>query len=330
MKYQSALTVAPLRVSFVGGGSDIATFYSKHPGAVVSAAINKYVYVHVKRHDPLFQERYRISYSTIEHCQSRNEIQNEIVRSCLELLNLDEPLQINTSADLPSNSGLGSSSSFAVALLLALHTLMGENVGPAQLAEEAYAVEYKLLKSPVGKQDHYAAAFGGLNKFVFNPDESVEISPLYVGHEELGRLLDNVILIWTGDSRSANKILQNQAARAEENFTNLKILTSQAEKFSKLLLEKKLNLEEIGSQIKDAWQVKLELSPLIITPRIQEIIDEVLPFEPYGYKLLGAGGGGFVLALINSNQLTNLLKNVRFPAFQPKLDHAGARVITSF
>ena len=330
MSNQSALTVAPLRVSFVGGGSDIATYYSKSPGIVVSAAINKYVYVHVKRHDPLFQERYRISYSIIEHCQSRDEIKNEIVRSCLELLNFDEPLQINTSADLPSNSGLGSSSSFAVALLLALHTLMGENVGPAQLAEEAYAVEHKLLKSPVGKQDHYAAAFGGLNKFVFKSDETVEILPLYVGHEELGRLLDNVILIWTGDSRQADTILQNQALRANENFNNLQKLTVQAEHFSKLLLQKQLDLSELGLQIKNAWDLKLSLSPMIMTPRIQEIFNELLPFNPLGYKLLGAGGGGFVLALFDSTHLANLIKSVEFPAFQPKLDHAGARVITSF
>ena len=135
MEIQSVLSMAPLRLSFLGGGTDISTYYTKSKGCVVSAAINKYVYVHIKRHDPLFQERYRISYSEVEHTNSRDLIKNSIVKGCLELLKIDEPIQISTSADLPANSGLGSSSSFAVALLNALHTLKNENASPVQLAE---------------------------------------------------------------------------------------------------------------------------------------------------------------------------------------------------
>jgi D-glycero-alpha-D-manno-heptose-7-phosphate kinase len=168
MVFQSCLTIAPLRVSFVGGGSDFPNYYLKNGGAVVSTAISKYVYVHVKRHDPLFQERYRISYSEVEHTQSRESIKNRIVKSSLELLEIDEPLQISTSADLPAASGLGSSSSFAVALLLALHSLKGESVSPLQLSEEACNVEIEMLKSPIGKQDQYASAFGGMNFIEFN------------------------------------------------------------------------------------------------------------------------------------------------------------------
>jgi D-glycero-alpha-D-manno-heptose-7-phosphate kinase len=162
MAIQSVLSLAPLRVSFLGGGTDISSFYNFHKGAVVSAAIDKFVYVHIKRHDPLFQERYRISYSETEHALERNHIKNDIVRACLEFLEMDEPLQISTSADLPANSGLGSSSSFAVAVLLGLHAMKNENVSPVQIAEEAYAVEVSLLSSPIGKQDQYAAAFGGI------------------------------------------------------------------------------------------------------------------------------------------------------------------------
>jgi D-glycero-alpha-D-manno-heptose-7-phosphate kinase len=170
MEIQSVLSVAPLRISFLGGGTDIPTFYTRSKGCVVSAAINKYVYVHIKRHDPLFQERYRISYSEVEHTNSRNSIKNAIVKGCLELLDIDEPIQISTSADLPANSGLGSSSSFAVALLNALHALKNENASAVQLAEEASTVEIELLGSPIGKQDQYAAAFGGLNLFEFSMD----------------------------------------------------------------------------------------------------------------------------------------------------------------
>ena len=141
MRHQSVLTLAPLRISFLGGGTDLPDFYNTHTGKVVSAAINKYVYVHVKRHDPLFQERYRVSYSQIEYADHRDQIKNGIARSCLELLNIDEPLQISTSADIPASSGLGSSSSFAVALLLGLHELLGQSPSAAQLAEEAAHVE---------------------------------------------------------------------------------------------------------------------------------------------------------------------------------------------
>ena len=214
MRYQSVLSTAPLRISFLGGGSDIASFYEKSPGAVVSAAIDKYVYVHIKRHDPLFQERYRISYSEIEHSYSRSEIRNDIVRSCLEYLEIDEPLQISTSADLPANSGLGSSSSFAVALLLGLHAMRGEEISPIQVAEEACRVEIEILKSPIGKQDQYAAAFGGLNFFNFSTNGSVNIEPLYLPNVDSGRLLENIVLVWTGQSRKANVILADQATRS--------------------------------------------------------------------------------------------------------------------
>jgi D-glycero-alpha-D-manno-heptose-7-phosphate kinase len=180
MIYQSVLTLAPLRVSLVGGGTDFESYYSKLGGMVVSAAINKYVYVHIKRHSSLFQEKYRISYSSTEHCQTRDEIKNLIVRSSLELLGIDEPLQISISADLPSNSGLGSSSSFAVALLLGLHTLKGEQVSAGQIAREACEVEINFMRSPIGKQDQYASSFGGFNCFEFLEDNTVKIQPLDV------------------------------------------------------------------------------------------------------------------------------------------------------
>jgi D-glycero-alpha-D-manno-heptose-7-phosphate kinase len=299
MKHQSVLTLAPLRISFIGGGTDINYFYRNSPGKVVSAAINKYVYVHIKNHDPLFQERYRISYSEVEHTQSRTDIKNLIIKSCLELLNMDEPLQISTSADLPTSSGLGSSSSFTVALLLALHQLEGRSVSPAQLAEEAAHVEISIMKSPIGKQDHYAAAFGGLNYYEFLSDESVKIQPLLIPKSQSINLLSNSLLLWTGEIRSATKVLQDQEKNYDLNEANLISLTKLVDDFKFNLLKKEGSLIEIGKIITSGWEIKKKFSSLITTPKISDIISELNIQNCLGYKLLGAGGGGFVYALFN-------------------------------
>ena len=328
MRYQSVLSTAPLRISFLGGGSDIASFYEKSPGAVVSAAIDKYVYVHIKRHDPLFQERYRISYSEIEHSYSRSEIRNDIVRSCLEYLEIDEPLQISTSADLPANSGLGSSSSFAVALLLGLHAMRGEEISPIQVAEEACKVEIEILKSPIGKQDQYAAAFGGLNFFNFSTNGSVNIEPLYLPNVDSGRLLENIVLVWTGQSRKANVILADQATRSSENFINLRQNVELAKNFKDNLLQPELNWKALGELIRSGWELKKTLSPQISNAEINSIMSSLDNSGCLGYKLLGAGGGGFVLALMNSVTLDTLNILNKWSILRPNLDHMGARVVS--
>ena len=149
-------TITPQRISFVGGGTDLPSFYSKNGGGVISASINQYVYVTVKQHSPLFEEAYRLSYSKTEHANKLDEIENKIARECLRLIGIDPPLYISTSADLPASSGLGSSGDFAVGLLNALHHFKDQPVSPAQLAEEACEVEIKVLGHPIGKQDQYA------------------------------------------------------------------------------------------------------------------------------------------------------------------------------
>ena len=328
MSFQSVLSIAPLRVSFAGGGSDISSFYEKQKGAVVSAAINKYVYVHIKRHDPLFQERFRISYSEIEHTQVRRDIKNGVVRSCLELLDIDEPLQISTSADLPANSGLGSSSSFTVSLLLGLHALRGEEVSPVQIAEEACEVEISFLGSAIGKQDQYAAAFGGLNYFEFQTNGKVKIEPLYLSKVDMGRLLDRSVLVWTGQSRKADDILKDQAGRATENYNHLLELSDLANSLKEHLLQRTLDWSEIGRMISQGWEIKQTLSPKIVTPEVQAIASRLEEMGCYGYKLLGAGGGGFMFALIEDPQKAILGSLGSWSTFRPELDHIGARIVS--
>jgi len=329
MRYQSVLTLAPLRISFIGGGTDINYFYRNIPGKVISASINKYVYVHIKNHDPLFQERYRISYSEVEHTQSRSEIKNLIVKSCLELLNMDEPLQISTSADLPTNSGLGSSSSFTVALLLGLHQMQGDSVSQAQLAEEAAYVEIEMLNSPIGKQDQYAAAFGGINYYEFLPDDTVIIQPLLTPKAQSKNLLDNSILFWTSESRSATKVLIDQEKNYKTNEVNLHKLTFLVDELKFKLLNNNSNMLEIGNIIKSGWNLKEKFSELISTPQTKDIINELIDNNCLGYKLLGAGGGGFIYALFDDSSEKYINNFPTRRSFIPKLDNLGARIVSS-
>lgn len=324
---QSVLTSAPLRISFLGGGSDIATFYMEHKGAVVSAAINKYVYVHVKRHDSLFQEKYRISYSEVEHVQDRRDIRNDIVRTCLEFLSIEEALQISTSSDLPAFSGLGSSSSFTVALLLALHSLKGQQVSRAQLAEEACFVEIQLLQSPIGKQDQYAAAFGGLNFLEFFNSNSVRIEPILLTSEKSDFLFEHLRLMWTGKMRKAHHVLDDQANRSEQNLSSLQSLVDLAHQFRDSLQKDGLDLRELGSLILSGWELKKNLSARIVTPEVN-LIERLLREEiSFGHKLLGAGAGGFMLAVLKDPSLARDFETLKM--FQPKLDVWGARVLSS-
>lgn len=329
MEIQSVLSMAPLRISFVGGGSDIPSFYKYSNGCVISAAISKYVYVHVKRHDPLFQERYRISYSEIEYTNARNEIKNKIVKSCLELLNIDEPIQISTSADLPANSGLGSSSSFAVALLNALHALRNEPISAAQLAEEACEVEIGKLDSPIGKQDQYAAAFGGINFFEFDTSGSVKIEPLNLSSSKTNDLFNNTVMIWTGKSRSANLVLSDQEQNKLENFQNLVQLTDLTKRFKSILLGGEASWSSLGPLIMEGWKLKQTFSEKIMTEEIISITDKLDKLGSVGYKLLGAGGGGFIFAAFKENNHKIKSDLQGWHSFKPSLDYRGAKIVST-
>lgn len=328
MEFQSVLSMAPLRISFLGGGTDISSFYKFSNGCVISAAISKYVYVHVKRHDPLFQERYRISYSEIEYTNARDDIKNKIVKSCLELLNIDEPIQISTSADLPANSGLGSSSSFAVALLNALHALRNESVSAIQLAEEACEVEIGILGSPIGKQDQFAAAFGGINFFEFDSSGSVKIQPINLSSSNTSDLLNNTIMIWTGKTRSANLILSDQADYKSENFKNLLRLTDLTKRFKSILIEESPSWNRLGPLMLEGWKLKQTFSKKVMTEEIIGITGELDRLGSIGYKLLGAGGGGFIFAVFKE-KINNLQSELqRWHTFNPSLDYRGARIVS--
>ncbi len=305
---RAVTTITPQRISFVGGGTDLPAYYSEHEGGVISSAIDQYVYVTVKRHSPLFQEQYRLSYSKTEHANSLDDIENSIARECLRLVPIDTPLYIATAADLPASSGLGSSSSFAVGLLNALHLMRGERVSPGQLAEEACEVEIGRLGNPIGKQDQYAAAFGGLNHIVFKKNGRVEIDHLVLQDNLIDRLFDNSLLIWSGIQRDASSILSKQNEGLSSKIERYKALKFDVQECKEMFLNPPADmLQRFGALLDRTWMTKKGLEGSISSSEINDIHDQVKAIGGHGGKLSGAGGGGFFFEMIPSALHPDLL-----------------------
>jgi len=290
------VTRTPLRISFAGGGTDMPDFYLKQPGAVLSTAIDKYLYVTIKRHGGLYDENYRLNYSTTEQAGHLNEIENDIARECFRLLKVKPPIYMSTVADLPGLSGLGSSSSFAVGLLHALHSFVGERVSPGQLAEEAAKVEVEILESPIGKQDHYAAAFGGLCLFQFQSDGQVTIEPQHLPKGQLDSLFTHMLLFWTGIWRNSSSVLTEQKQNSDQNVENLLSMREQAQELRDLI-QNGFTPDRLGTVLDVGWQLKKKLASGISNPIIDDWYHKARNAGASGGKLCGAGGGGFMLII---------------------------------
>jgi D-glycero-alpha-D-manno-heptose-7-phosphate kinase len=295
---RTVTTISPLRVSLAGGGTDIASYYARHGGAVVNSTIDQYVYVTVKRHSPLFAENYRLSYSKTEHVvEGIDDIENDIARECLRFVELDPPLFISTVADLPALSGLGSSSSFAVGLLYALHTIRGEEVSAGQLAEEACHIEIDILKRPIGKQDQYAAAFGGLNHITFAREGRVQLDPLWVPNDGIAKLFRSSLLFWTGQQREAGSVLADQVSRMTQSDAEYAQMREMAGICRDQLLTGTGDFTRLAALLDAGWRIKRGLSRGISNNGIDRWYELSLAAGALGGKLLGAGGGGFLYLL---------------------------------
>lgn len=327
---KSILTVSPLRISFVGGGTDIPNYYLKNSGKVVSTAINKYVYVFIKRHDTAFGEKFRLSYSEVEHVNSIDEIKNNIIRECLKFLEIDEPLHISTLADLPAGSGLGSSSSFTTALLLGLHKLKGEVVTKYQLAEEACHIEINKLQQPIGKQDQYAVSFGGFNCFEFLPNNTVKIDPVLLSAKLENEFIKRSVLFWTNQTRGATRILEDQQQRSATNEIKLAKMYDLATEFRNNLQEI-IDWTKLRNLISEGWELKKTFSPLIEKFDKNHLLLEVEKYYKTGFKILGAGGGGFVYVLKpDLDSQLPFFSGDNINVVKPMIDHNGSRVIAEF
>jgi D-glycero-alpha-D-manno-heptose-7-phosphate kinase len=291
------MTRTPLRVSFAGGGTDFPAFYQREPGAVFSTAINKYVYVTIKRHGDLFDQPIRLNYSETELVQKVEEIENGIARECLRLLKISPPIYISVVADVPAANGLGSSSSFAVGLLNALHVYRGERVSAGDLAEEASRVEIGALKRPIGKQDQYAAAFGGLNLFRFQPDGTVTVEPQQLPEGAIEKLFAHVMMFWTGMMRDSSTVLLEQSRNTQRKMGELLAMRDHALQLKALAAEG-LDPVRLGKLLDETWQLKRQLASNVSNDRIDLWYRRALEAGACGGKLCGAGGGGFLLFIV--------------------------------
>jgi D-glycero-alpha-D-manno-heptose-7-phosphate kinase len=305
------VTRTPLRVSLAGGGTDLAVFYDRGYGAVLSTAIANYIYVTVKPHSPLFNEPVRVNYSKSEEVNQIDEIENDIARECLRFMEIEPPIYISTVGDHPASTGLGSSSAFAVGLLNALHAYRGERVTAGQLAEEASHVEIDLLGKPIGKQDQYAAAFGGVNFFRFNPGGAVTVEPLSPESGVLENLFDHMMMFWTGHQRDADAVLQEQRANTERKLEHLTQMRAQAHELQKLICNGPVQPDLVGRILDDGWQLKRQLASTITTDEIDAWYERALKAGADGGKLCGAGGGGCILFIVSPERQDRVREALR-------------------
>ncbi len=284
----------PLRVSFAGGGTDLPSFYNDNGfGAVLSTCIDSYIYVSLKPHTSLFKERIRLNYSETELVNHVDEIRNSIIRECLRFHNIDERIYISTVADAPAMSGLGSSSAFCVGLLNALCKYKGEATSPGRLAAEAAYIEIDVLKRPVGKQDHYAAAFGGLNYFVFQSDRTVTVKPIIVATAQSADLFDSLISFWTKETRGSESVLTEQETNTKRNAEALLAMRQQAEMLVDVLYNG-FSVEKFAAIVHEGWRLKRSLASKISSTAIDSYYELAMRNGAYGGKISGAGGGGFL------------------------------------
>lgn len=295
------ITRTPLRVSFAGGGTDLPDFYEHTYGAVFSTTIKSYIYVTVKLHGELFNEPIRLNYSETELVKRVDDIENSIARECLRLLKVEPPIYISVVADIPASSGLGSSSSFAVGLLNALHAYRRERVSASQLAEEAAHVEIEILQRPIGLQDHYAAAYGGLNYFSFMPDGRVTIESQRSLNRSLEHLFDHILMFWTGMTRDSSSVLSEQKRNTHFKRDDLLAMRGHALQLREIMSER-FDPVKFGTILDHTWGLKRQLTGNITNDRIDTWYRKAIDAGAFGGKLCGAGGGGFLLFIVPSER----------------------------
>jgi D-glycero-alpha-D-manno-heptose-7-phosphate kinase len=288
------LSRAPLRVSLGGGGTDLPSYYEQHGGFLVSGAIDKYVYMLTHT---VFQRRYLMKYSQTEEVDDPSEIRHPILREALIRHWRGSPLEIASVADVPSGTGMGSSGAFAVSLLKALAQARATSITPAALAEAASEIEITILKEPVGKQDTYVAAHGGICSYTFNRDGTVEVVPLELSSETLRRLRENLLLFYTGEARSAAAVLGDQDERSRQGDPQMleNLHATKAIGFQSLELLRAGDLESYAELMHEHWQNKRRRSPGMASEQIDNLYTLARRSGAIGGKLVGAGGGGFLL-----------------------------------
>lgn len=319
---------SPLRITLGGGGTDLASYYEKREGALISAAIDKYVYILINK---TFDQSLLLKYSKVEHVTDASELRHPIVREALHMLNLDkEPIEICSMADIPAGTGLGSSSTFTTALLKALHGYKGDFIGTRELAEEACQIEIEQLKEPIGKQDQFISAYGGINCMTIQKDGYVRMEPLNISQETLYNLEDNLILFFTGYSHSAGDILSEQDKKTKNNnddmLKNLDFVKCLGLD-SKDALEKG-DLNKFAEIMNVHWSYKKKRSKGMSNSQIDEWYEYAMKNGAIGGKLIGAGGGGFLMFYAdNKIKLRKAMNSLGLEEVRFRFEKEGAKLV---
>lgn len=321
------ITRTPFRISFFGGGTDYPIWYEKHGGAVLSTSINKYCYIHARFMPPFFKHKYKVVYSKYEAVKHINKIKHPSARETLRYINPDRGIVIHHDGDLPAMSGLGSSSSFTVGLVHALSGLKGEKKTKRQLALDAIHIEQDLIKENVGSQDQTIAAFGGFNRIDFGGPQKIQVHPITINKERTELFTSHLMLFFTDFTRRASTIAKDWIKNTKNNKNELKSLTDMVDKGIAILCSNQ-DITDFGKLLHEHWLIKRGLAQRISSPKIDEIYEIGRKAGAIGGKLLGAGGGGFMLFFAkpeDQSKIKDKLKKFIYVPFD--IDILGSQII---
>ena len=322
------ITRTPFRISFFGGGTDYPTWANAHGGEVLSTAIDKYCYITCRHLPPFFEFKHRIVYSLIENVRHWDEIKHPAVRAVLEWAGQEQGLEIHHDGDLPARSGLGSSSSFTVGLVHALAAMKGRLIAKDALAQDAIHIEQDLIKENVGSQDQVAAAFGGFNRIEFKRCGAFHVSPVIIPRRRIDELQSHLMLCFTGLSRIASEVAQDQIANMGRRERELHRMRAMVDEAVAILHGQNTPIEEFGKLLHDSWMLKKELSSKVSTAGIDELYQAALDAGATGGKLLGAGGGGFLLLFVKPELQAQVKARLKHLVHVPfGFDEGGSRVV---
>ncbi|MCM1541799.1 MAG: GHMP kinase [Blautia sp.] len=317
------ISKTPLRISFAGGGTDIDSYYKTGYGAVVSAAINKHVYVTVHRR---FDNSLRVGYTKTEIVNHADELEHDIVKACLEMVGIDNGVEITSIGEVPAGTGMGSSGALTVGLLNALYSHVGKRLSSYELMEKACQIEIDILKQPIGKQDQAAAAFGGLNYFKFRADGSVGQERIELSQEDFKKLESRLLVFYTGQTHSAGAILREQKSSTGSHLKTMDEMRDQADQLKEKLMKDGFGAY-FGGMLQQAWERKKLLSSGISNLEINRMYDSGIQAGALGGKLLGAGGGGFLLFYCEEDKQEQLRKALGLQQLYFRVARYGSRVV---
>lgn len=322
------ITRTPFRISFFGGGTDYPAWYREHGGAVLATTIDKYCHISCRYLPPFFDHKHRIVYSRIENVKNIEEIQHPSVRATLAWAGCEEGLEIHHDGDLPARAGLGSSSSFTVGLVHALAALEGKYVSKEELAGKSIHIEQNIIKESVGSQDQISAAFGGLNLIEFKRNDMFQVSPIILTKERLQDFQSYLMLFFTGFTRFASDIAKGKIKNFKNREAELKCMREMVDESIKILQCKNTSIVDFGVLLRESWEYKRKLSDKVSTPEIDTICEEAMSAGAISGKLLGAGGGGFVVFFVKPELQARVRERLKHLVYVPfKFEYSGSRVM---